>query len=111
MLTPVVLLATFGLLALFWSDARAAAELATRLGRNACVSAGVQWLDQSVALSKIALRRAHDGRLRLWRQYRFEYSWHGEDRQQGSLALLGRELQWISAPQAPPTLDTSRPPL
>ncbi|MCI1709286.1 MAG: DUF3301 domain-containing protein [Chiayiivirga sp.] len=99
MLTPVLLLAGFGLIALLWSESRAAAELATHYGRQACARAGVQWLDQSVALSKIALRRAHDGRMRVFRQYRFEYSWQGEDRHQGSLALLGRELQWISAPQ------------
>ena len=101
MLTPVLLLAGFGLIALFWSEARAASELATHYGRQACASAGVQWLDQSVAMTKIALRRAPDGRLRVFRQYRFEYSWQGEDRQHGSLALLGRELQWISSPQPP----------
>lgn len=104
MLTPLLALIAFGLIALFWSEARAAAELARGYGREACISAGVQWLDQSVMLTRMALRRAADGRLRVWRQYRFDYSWHGDDRQHGSLALLGRELQWISAPQAEPRL-------
>jgi hypothetical protein len=99
MLTPLICLVAFGLLALLWSESRAASELAHRHGREACASAGVQWLDQSVALTKIALRRASDGRLRVLRHYRFDYSWRGDDRQHGSLALLGRELQWISAPQ------------
>ncbi len=99
MLMPLLALIAFGLLALVWSETRAAAELASRYGREACASAGVQWLDQSVALTKIALRRAPDGRLRVLRHYRFDYSWQGDDRQHGGLALLGRELQWISAPQ------------
>ena len=98
MLTPLLLLIGFGLLALLWSESRAAAELARRHGRDACASAGVQWLDHSVMLTRIALRRATDGRLRVWRQYRFEYSEQGDDRRHGSLALLGRDLQWISVP-------------
>jgi hypothetical protein len=101
MLTPLIALVVFGLIALFWSESRAAAELAHRLGRDACAQAGVQWLDQSVALTRIALRRAGDGRLRVFRQYRFEYSRQGDDRGHGSLALLGRELQWIRTPLPP----------
>jgi hypothetical protein len=104
MLMPLLALIAFGLLALLWSEARAAAELARRHGREACAAAGVQWLDQNVMLTRIALKRASDGRLRVLRHYRFDYSWHGDDRQHGSLALLGRELQWISAPQAEPRL-------
>ena len=100
MLTPLLLLIAFGLVALLWSESRAAAEQAQRLGREACAAAGVQWLDQSVALTRLALRRDRDGRLRVQRQYRFEYSREGDDRHHGSLALLGRELQWISTPQA-----------
>jgi hypothetical protein len=99
-LTPLILLIVFGIAALLWSDARAASELATRLGRDACARAGVQWLDQSMALSRLGVRRAGNGRLRLLRQYRFDYSTQGDDRHQGSLALLGRELLWISSPAA-----------
>jgi hypothetical protein len=101
MLTPLILLIAFGLLALAWSEARAAAEQARAHGREACANAGVQWLDQNVMLTRIGLRRASDGRLRVLRHYRFDYSTHGADRHQGSLALLGRELQWISAPPPP----------
>jgi hypothetical protein len=101
MLTPLILLIAFGLLALIWSEARGAAEQARLHGRAACTAAGVQWLDQNVMLTRISLRRASDGRLRVLRQYRFDYSLRGDDRHQGHMALLGRELQWISAPTAP----------
>ena len=78
MLTPLIVLIVLGSVALAWSGARAAAELAAAYGREACARAGVQWLDHSVMLTRIALRRAADGRLRIWRQYRFEYSEQGE---------------------------------
>ena len=99
MLTPLIVLIVLGTVALAWSEARAAAELASHYGREACARAGVQWLDQSVMLVKLALRRAPDGRLRVQRTYRFEYSLQGDDRRAGNLALLGRELQWISEPE------------
>ena len=99
MLTPLIVLVVLGSLALAWSEARAAAELASHYGREACARAGVQWLDQSVMLSRLGLKRAGDGRLRVQRVYRFEYSVQGDDRHAGSLALLGRELQWISEPE------------
>jgi hypothetical protein len=98
MLTPLIVLTVLGSLALAWSSARAAAELAAAYGREACARAGVQWLDHSVMLVKFGWKRASDGRLRVQRTYRFEYSVQGDDRHAGSLALLGRELQWISEP-------------
>ena len=98
MLTPLIVLVVLGTVALAWSEARAAAERASRLGREACARTGVQWLDHSMMLVKLALRRAPDGRLRVQRTYRFEYSVQGDDRRAGNLVLLGRELQWISEP-------------
>jgi hypothetical protein len=108
MLSATIALAVFGLLALLWSSARAAAELAAFHGRRACGEAGVQWLDHTAILERISLRRDGEGRLRWLRRYRFEYSQRGEDRQRGTLALLGRELQWIRMPPSmgPDRIDT-----
>lgn len=102
MLTTLFVLIIFGAVAISWSESRGAAEIAIRHGRDACNAAGVQWLDQSVVLVRMRLRRADDGRLRVLRHYRFEYSLNGSDRHPGSLALLGTELQWISTPQLLP---------
>lgn len=99
MLTTLLLLILFGAIAVAWSESRAAAEIAVRHGRDACSAAGVQWLDQSVVLVRMRLRRSDDGRMRVLRHYRFEYSINGSDRHPGSLALLGNDLQWISTPQ------------
>lgn len=83
-----------------WNSARAAAERAEALGRNACESAGVQWLDQTVHASSLRLRRGHDGRLGLERSFRFEYSRDGHDRNIGKVVLRGDRLVGFSGPLA-----------
>lgn len=82
----------------FWSDSRAAAELAGQVGRNACRAAGVQWLDQTVHADGLRLRRRADGRLGFERSFRFEYSEDGVDRHIGRLVLRGGELVAFSGP-------------
>ncbi|TWG94314.1 uncharacterized protein DUF3301 [Luteimonas sp. J16] len=82
----------------WWNSARAAAERATQLGRDACRAAGVIWLDQSVHASGLRLRRREDGRLGLERRFRFEYSEDGIDRHVGQLVLHGERLVAFSGP-------------
>jgi hypothetical protein len=82
----------------FWSAARAAAERAGEVGRNACNAAGVQWLDETVHASSIRLRRGDDGRLGFERTFRFEYSRDGHDRHVGRLVLRGGRLDAFSGP-------------
>jgi hypothetical protein len=82
----------------FWSAARAAAERAEQVGRDACQAAGVQWLDQTVHASGMRLRRGHDGRLGLERSFRFEYSEDGSDRHVGRLVMHGGQLVSFSGP-------------
>ena len=95
--TLVVLLCVAALV-LLWSATRAAAEAARRHGRAVCERAGVQLLDQTVALERIGLRRDRNGRLRLLSRYSFDYSPDGVSRQRGAMALLGADLQWITDP-------------
>lgn len=82
----------------FWSSARAAAERAEVVGRNACHAAGVQLLDQTVHASGLRLRRKADGWLGLERSFRFEYSDSGSDRHIGHLVLQGGRLVAFSGP-------------
>ncbi len=85
-----------------WSATRSIADAARRHGQAACARAGVQWLDQNVALTRLSLRRDRGGRVRLLSQYSFDYSPDGISRCRGSMALLGSELQWITDPSQPP---------
>jgi hypothetical protein len=82
----------------WWSAARAAAERAVQLGRNACQAAGVQLLDQTVHANGLRLRRRDDGRLGFERSFRFEYSEDGIERHVGRLVLRGGELVSFSGP-------------
>jgi hypothetical protein len=97
----LLLLIALGLGHYAWLRARDAAERARALGAEACERAGVQLLDQTVALVKLGIRRNEQGRLSMLRQYRFDYSRDGSDRESGGLALLGTRLLWITSPEPP----------
>ncbi|MEY3373124.1 MAG: hypothetical protein RLZZ537_1592, partial [Pseudomonadota bacterium] len=47
-MTAIILMLLAFPVVLFWSSGRAAAEQAAYFGRQLCMRAGVQWLDQSV---------------------------------------------------------------
>ena len=96
--TLLILMICAALAFAFWSAARAAAERAEQVGRDACHVAGVQWLDQTVHASGLRLRRGEDGRLAFERSFRFEYSEDGSDRHVGRLVLRGVRLVSFSGP-------------
>lgn len=95
----IVMIVCAGVFA-YWSAGRAAAERAETLGRNACRSSGVQWLDQSVHLQGLRLRRLDSGWLGFERTFRFDYSHDGVDRHAGRLVLRGDRLVAFVGPQA-----------
>lgn len=110
MLSAIIALAIFGIVALSWMSARAASELASLYGRRACEESRVQWLDHTVMLERISLRRAADGWIRPLRRYRFDFSTTGHDRHRGHLELHGRELRWIHMPPPPEAVEPVPPP-
>ncbi|MDN5781266.1 MAG: DUF3301 domain-containing protein [Luteimonas sp.] len=94
----VILMIVAAIGAALWSSARAAAERAEVVGRNACRNANVQLLDQTVHATGVRLHRGADGRLGFERAFRFEYSEGGDDRNVGRLVLRGDELVYFSGP-------------
>src|SRR3546814_13707948 len=96
--TLVILMIVGAIAAALWSSARAAAERAEVLGRNACRAANVQLLDQTVHATGVRLHRGADGRLGFERSFRFEYSSGGDDRNVGRLVLRGEALVYFSGP-------------
>ena len=92
----------------YWNAARAAAERAEQLGRNACEAAQVIWLDQSVHATGISLRRNEDGRLGFERTFRFDYSYDGVERHSGRLALRGEQLVSFVGPVKPSVVPFER---
>lgn len=102
----LILMIAFAVVFFYWSAARGAAERAEEVGRNACHTAGVQWLDQTVHADGLRLRRGDDGRLGFQRSFRFEYSIDGDDRHIGRLVLRGRELVSFSGPTRAASVTT-----
>ena len=75
-----------------WIDSLRARERAVAAGRAACGRYGLQFLDETVAIVKLRPARDDDGRLRLRRTYAFEFSDTGNNRRQGVIVTLGKEL-------------------
>ena len=76
----------------FWWDSLGARQVARLAGRRACEREEAQFLDDTVAVSRIRLQRDGRGRLMFYRQYRFEYSRSGEERVWGQVNLLGKQV-------------------
>ena len=60
-----------------------------------CQGAGLQLLDETVALSSLRLKRDGRGRLRLHRRYQFDISESGTDRRRGWIILTGLVVEHI----------------
>lgn len=52
----------------------------------------LQFLDESVGLRALWLKRDDNGQLRVWRRYLFEFSSTGEDRYRGKVIMLGLRI-------------------
>lgn len=83
-------------LGLFWTSSRAAAERATAFGKQLCVKANVQWLDQSVHQVHLSIQRNEHGRI-VWRRiYQYDYSYGDDDRHSATITLLNQKpVAWI----------------
>jgi hypothetical protein len=79
----------------FWLDSLRCREIALAAGERACAAQGLQFLDWTVAQMRLRPERDGEGRVRLRRVYRFEYSETGDDRLQGSVRLLGRRVEEV----------------
>lgn len=77
-------------------DSLKAREAAHAAARKACEEAGVQFLDDTVSQSGIRLARDAEGRVVMERQFRFEFTPSGDDRQQGRVRLLGGRVQEVN---------------
>jgi hypothetical protein len=73
----------------FWWDGSKKRELAVQAARFVCQRAGVQLLDDTVALGGIRLQRDDGQRMRIGRDFNFEYSDTGDNRMPGRVYLLG----------------------
>jgi len=52
----------------------------------------------------MSLSRDAEGRWRIWRQYRFDYSLDGVERRQGHVMMLAKHVQAVVVSEREPTL-------
>lgn len=101
-LTLVILV----LIALFWYDSMNCREMATRRARTICGKNDFQFLDGTVALKQIRLRRKTSGQIVFYRQYLFEFSDDGLNRWWGTVDLFGNTIVSTHLSQPLPGADS-----
>lgn len=94
----------FGALCLYFLGAIRVRELAVQAVGRASRQDDFQLLDQTVHIRRISLSRDDTGRWRVWRQYRFDYSYDGVERRQGNVIMLGKHLQAVVVSEPARTL-------
>lgn len=103
-LGELLVLFVFGGLSLYFFVAIRIRELALQHVGRASQRDDFQLLDQSVHIQRLSLSRDGEGRWRVWRQYRFDYSYDGVQRRQGHVIMLGKKLQAVVVSEQPRVL-------
>lgn len=88
-------LAGLGVGGWYWLNGLRAREHAIAAGRHACITQGMQFLDETVALSKTRLKRNSLGQLQFQRFYQFEFSSTGDNRRIGNIHVLGQQVEAV----------------
>ncbi|VAW91268.1 hypothetical protein MNBD_GAMMA23-1445 [hydrothermal vent metagenome] len=76
----------------YWIDTIRTKELAVMHGKNACKDAGITFLDQTVEIKKVRLKRNPRGSMVFYREYQFEFSSDGVRRVDAKIIMLGKQL-------------------
>jgi hypothetical protein len=92
----LLLLVVMGLLVWFWLHSLRILEIAREAGRLICKQTGVQFLDDTVASTRLQLARDANGRRILRRTYRFEFTETGNTRREGEVVMLGERIESVT---------------
>lgn len=103
-LGEVGLMFGFGVLCLYFLGASRVRELAVQAVARASREDNFQLLDQSVHIRRVSLSRDETGRWRIWRQYRFDYTFDGDERRHGFITMLGKQFQSLIVAERDQTL-------
>ncbi len=80
------------LLGWYWYAGSRAHEQAVLVARRGCERNAQQLLDETVLLVRLRPRRGRDGRMRLRREYSFEFSGEGAQRNSGTVVVYGGRI-------------------
>jgi len=76
----------------YWLDGMRAKEIASLAGARICKKHEVYFLDESVAKTRMRIRRNAVGHVVFYREYRFEFTSDGAYRYHGKICLLGKHV-------------------
>lgn len=79
----------------YWWDTMQSKEAARKAGKQACNNAQVQFLDDTVEMKKLWVRRNERGRLELCRVFFFEFTSDGTYRYHGRVVITGRKIREV----------------
>ena len=103
-LGEIIAVFAFGLVCLHFLGSIRVRELAVQAVGRTSRQDDFQLLDQTVHIRRMSLSRDGTGRWRIWRQYRFDYTYDGVERRQGFVIMLGKQLQSVVVSERVPTL-------
>jgi len=103
-LGEIIAVFVFGLACLHFLGAIRVREIAVQAVGRTGRQDDFQLLDQAVHIRRMSLSRDGTGRWRIWRQYRFDYTYDGVERRQGFVIMLGKQLQTVVVSERAPTL-------
>ena len=95
-LASLMILAVLGAGGWFWLQSIRILEIAREAGRQTCSRMNVQFLDDTVASTRLGLARDNNGRRILRRTYRFEFSETGDSRREGEVVMLGDRVERVA---------------
>lgn len=79
----------------YWLNAIRSKEIAREAGKHACKKYDVSFLDDTVVIEKLRLRRNSQGQLAFYRQYSFEFTSDGDNRYKAMILMLGDRVKNI----------------
>ncbi len=95
MLNHIILIALLLLGFLYWFTSQRIKEIALSATRAHCLTLQVQMLDDYIAPSQLGFARNNSGKMQLRRSFVFEFSSTGNERYNGRITLLGRQIESI----------------
>lgn len=96
--SAAILLFILGFAAWFWFDTQRSQEMAKAICQQVCGKYKLQFLDDTVVLTRLRLRRNSRGSLTVQRTYQFEFYEGGNQRQQGTVIMRGIALEMLEMP-------------
>ena len=95
-IASLLALLVIAILGWYWMHSIRILEIARDAGRQSCIKDEVQFLDDTVASTSLALARDTSGRRILRRTYRFEFTETGNNRRDGEVVMLGDRVESVT---------------